>query len=241
MAAMASVSPRSLLATPNARINELALELSNAAFDVDEATAKQALADLLKRPVRRSDEAFQVQLKAIENLFLTLRSMALIDELTSLYNRRGFLRTGSRLLEALGRDRHGALLFYFDVDNLKEINDSAGHAAGDAILVQTAQVLRRVFRHRDVVSRLGGDEFAVLAASSDPMGTEVIMRRFDAALEASNAASAPPYLSLSVGVTKFNPEKPLSLAALMQKADVAMYGNKMANLLNILQPTEMQL
>src|SRR3977135_1811378 len=113
MGAMASMSPRSPLATPSARINELALELSNAAFDADEATAKQALADLLKRPVRRSDEAFQVQLKAIENLFLTLRSMALIDELTSLYNRRGFLRTGSRLLEALGRGPQCATLLYF--------------------------------------------------------------------------------------------------------------------------------
>lgn len=240
MGALAKVNPWSLPATSSARANQLALELSIAAIDSDEATARRVLASLLKRADRRSDEEFQEQLKAIEHLFLTLRSMALIDELTALYNRRGFLRTGTRLLEAVRRDRHGALLFYLDVDNLKSINDSAGHDAGDAVLVQTAQVLRRVFRQRDIVSRLGGDEFAVLALSSDPTGSEVITDRLQEAIEASNAASTPPYLSLSVGFVRFDPEKPLSLTALMQKADVAMYRNKMARLLALPCPIASQ-
>jgi diguanylate cyclase (GGDEF)-like protein len=240
MHAIANVKPWSLPATSDARTNELALELSIAAIEADDATARQALANLLKRPARRSDEKIQAQFKAIENLFLTLRSMALIDELTSLYNRRGFLRAGTRLLEAVRRDRHGALLFFFDVDNLKSINDSAGHSAGDAVLVQASQVLRSVFRNRDVVSRIGGDEFAVLASSSDPAGCDVILDRFRVALEASNAASSPPYLSLSVGAARFDPKKPLSITALMQKADVAMYGNKMARLLGVPQPIATQ-
>src|SRR5258708_24284777 len=161
-------------------------------------------------------------------------------ERLTLYSRRGSMRCGPRLLEAACRDRHRALLFYFDVDNLKSINDTAGHAAGDAVLVQTAQVLRGVFRNRDVVGRLGGDEFAVLASTSDPAGSDVIMKRFHAVLEASNAASTPPYLSLSVGVVRFEPEHPLSLPSLMQRADVAMYGNKMARLLNITHPSATQ-
>jgi diguanylate cyclase (GGDEF)-like protein len=240
MHAVANMDRWYVPATSNARTEELALKLSLAAIEADEATARQAFADLLKRPARRSDEKVQIQLKAVENLFLTLRSMALIDELTSLYNRRGFLRCGTRLLEAVRRDRHGALLFYFDVDNLKSINDTAGHAAGDAVLVQAAQVLQRVFRTRDIVSRLGGDEFAVLASSSNPAGRDVIMKRFREALEASNGASSPPYLSMSVGVARFNPEKPLSIAALMQKADVAMYAKKMARLLEIPRPVAIQ-
>jgi len=246
MHAIADVNSWPMPATADARTNELALdnelalELSMAAIEADEETARQAFADLLTRPARRSDERFQVQLKAIQNLFLTLRSMALIDELTSLYNRRGFMRLGSRLLEAVCRDRHSALLFYFDVDDLKSINDSAGHAAGDAVLVQAGQVLRSVFRNRDVVSRLGGDEFAVLASSSDPTGSDAIMSRVREAVEASNAASSPPYLSLSMGFARFNPEAPLSISALMQKADVAMYANKMARLFNIAQPIATQ-
>jgi len=237
MDAIADVNPWYLPATSHSRANELAMELSAAAFDADEATARRAFTNLLKSPGRRSDEKFQAQIKAVENLFLTLRTMALIDDLTSLYNRRGFLRSGTRLLEAARRDRRGALLFFFDVDDLKSINDTGGHAAGDAILVQASQVLRSVFRNRDVVSRLGGDEFAVLASSSDPIGLDVIMGRFREALEASNAASSPPYLSLSVGVARFDPDKPLSIVALMQKADVAMYGNKMSKILDIANAT----
>ena len=240
MHAVANLDPWYVPATSNAGTDELALQLSLAAIEADEATARKAFADLLKRPGRRSDEKIQIQIKAVENVFLTLRSMALIDELTSLYNRRGFLRCGTRLLDAVRRDRHGALLFYFDVDNLKYINDSAGHAAGDAVLVRAAQVLHSVFRTRDVVSRLGGDEFAVLASSSNPAGRDVIMNRFREALEASNAASSPPYLSMSVGVARFNPERPLSIAALLQKADVAMYAKKIAKLLEIPRPVAMQ-
>jgi diguanylate cyclase (GGDEF)-like protein len=241
MGALAKVHPLSQPATSNARVNQLARELSIAALDSDEATARQALGNLLKQSGRRSDEKFQEQLKAIENLFLTLRSMALIDELTTLYNRRGFLRTATRLLETARRDRHGALLFFLDVDDLKSINDSAGHDAGDRILVQTAQVLCNVFRNRDIVSRLGGDEFAVLALSSDPKGGEVITDRLHAAIEASNAASTPPHLSLSVGVVRFDPHSPLSLTALMQMADVAMYGDKMSKLLELPRPIGSQL
>ncbi len=240
MSAIATLEPSSTRAISRASAKELAMELSIAAIDADETTARKALSSLLQQPARRSDEKFQAQLKALENLVLTLRSMALIDELTSLYNRRGFVRCGTRLLEAACRDRHRALLFFFDVDNLKSINDTAGHAAGDAVLVQAAQVLRSVFRHRDVAGRLGGDEFAVLASTSDPAGIDVIMKRFHGALEASNAASTPPYLSLSVGVARFEPEKPISLPSLMQRADVAMYGNKMARLLNVAHPIATQ-
>jgi diguanylate cyclase (GGDEF)-like protein len=233
MGALAEIYPCSLPATSSARVHQLALKLSIAALDSDESTTRQVLATMLSRNGRRSDEKFQEQLSAIEHLLLMLRSMALIDELTALYNRRGFLRTGARLLDTVRRDRHGVLLFYIDVDGLKSINDTAGHDAGDAMLVRTAQVLRSVFRKRDIVSRLGGDEFAVLALSSDPAGSDVITNRLAAAIRANNAAGTPPKLSLSVGVARFDPENPLSLTALMQKADVAMYRKKMARLLEL--------
>ncbi|HKC17252.1 MAG TPA: GGDEF domain-containing protein [Steroidobacteraceae bacterium] len=236
MSAAVEFNPWFVAADSPAGTRDLAMDLSIAAFDADEATAREAMAELLKRPVRRSDEKMQLQLKTMEDLFATLRSMPLIDDLTALYNRRGFVRSGTRLLEAVRRDRHGALLFYFDVDNMNQINDSAGHAAGDAVLVQAAQLLHGVFRNRDIVSRLGGDEFAALAASSDPIGSEVIMGRLREALEASNAASAGPRLSLSVGVARFDPDKPMSIVALMQRADVAMYGHKMTKLLDLAGP-----
>ncbi len=236
MSAAVDFNPWYVTADSPAGTRDLAMDLSIAAFDADEATAREAMAELLKRPVRRSDEKMQLQLKTMEDRFATLRSMPLIDDLTTLYNRRGFMRSGTRLLEAVRRDRHGALLFYFDVDNMKQINESAGQAAGDAVLVQAARLLHGVFRNRDIVGRLGGDEFAALAASSDPIGCEIIMGRLREALEASNAASPGPHLSLSVGVARFDPDKPLSIVALMQRADVAMYGHKMTKLLDFPGP-----
>ncbi|MDE2219468.1 MAG: GGDEF domain-containing protein [Gammaproteobacteria bacterium] len=212
--------------------NEWALELSSAALDGNGANTRRALARLLARPVRRSDEQFQRQLKVLESVFLKLRSMALIDELTGLCNRRGFMREGCRLLEALRRDQHGALVFYFDVDNLKVANDSAGHAAGDVLLLRTAKVLRRVFRKRDILCRLGGDEFAVLAACSDPKAGEAITTRLHESIASCNANNGPPHLSLSAGMARFDPRRPLSLADLLEQADVAMYGDKLANALH---------
>src|SRR5436190_1150488 len=78
-------------------------------------------------------------------------SMALTDDLTSLYNRRGFLRAATRLLSAATQDKREALLFYIDVDDLKSVNDSAGHTAGDSLLIRTKQVLWSVFRDSDVI------------------------------------------------------------------------------------------
>ena len=232
MDSIAALNPYCTPATSPSRADDSALELSAAAFDADEKTARRAFTSLLKRRGRRSDDNFRAQLKAAERLFWTLRTMALVDDLTTLYNRRGFLRAGTRLLEAAGRDRRGALLCYFDVDGLKCINDTRGHAAGDAILVQASRVLRSVFRVRDVISRLGGDEFAVLAASSDPRGLDVIKGRLHEALAASNAASSPPYLSLSMGAARFDPGNPLPIADLMQQADAAMYGSRMLRVLD---------
>ena len=205
--------------------------LSSAAIDVDERKVKQMLSTLLRRQRRRrSDDGFSSQLGALEDLFLTLRSMALTDELTGLYNRRGFLRAGACLLDALSQDRIGALLFYIDVDNLKAINDSAGHAAGDSLLTRTAHVLRAAFRDRDPVARLGGDEFAVLVATSDARASKRIMARIQAATAVANLSHTEPLLSLSVGFAQFDPGKPSSLPELLRKADTVMYASKLAKL-----------
>jgi len=217
----------------NASSTEIAKRLSAAAIDADESIARQMLATLLRGHVRRSDEPFPSQLGVLEHLFLTLRSMALTDDLTNLYNRRGFLRAGTQLLSAASRDRRGALLFYVDVDDLKSINDSAGHAAGDSVLTRTAQVLRAVFRDSDVIGRLGGDEFAALACATDPNACNRILQRLQETVAANNLSRAESFLSLSVGFAQFNPREQSSISDLLRKADIAMYENKLAKLLQL--------
>jgi len=210
--------------------SEIASQFSAVAIDADEGMLKQMLATLLRCQLRRSDEPVPAQLGVLMHLFLTLRSMALTDDLTRLYNRRGFLRAGSRLLSAAHRVERRALLFYIDVDDLKSTNDSAGHAAGDSLLTRTAQVLRSVFRDTDVIGRLSGDEFAALVTVSDPNACDLILHRLQSAVAADNLSRAEASLSLSVGFAQFNPREPSSIADLLRKADVAMYEHKLAKL-----------
>ncbi len=227
--AIADVSA-ALQPSTSASSREIASRLSAVAIDADEGMVKQMLATLLSCQLRPSDEALASQLGVLMHLFLTLRSMALSDDLTGLYNRRGFLRAGTRLLSAASREKHWALLFYIDVDDLKSINDTAGHAAGDSLLTRTAQVLRSVFRDSDVTGRLSGDEFAALAPVTHPGACDLIRHRLQTAVAADNLSHAGPSLSLSVGFAQFNPRKPSSLADLLRKADRAMYEYKLPKL-----------
>ena len=210
-----------------------AAELCGDAIAADVGFVKRLLTELLQHPGRRADEKFQSQLDALQNLLLGLRSMALTDDLTNVCNRRGFLQAGSQLLETLRRDQHRAVVFFVDVDNLKTVNDTLGHIAGDALLMRTAQVLRSVFRKRDLIGRLGGDEFAALAPSNDPLASSLITDRLREAVAASNEADKSCVLSFSIGSAQFNPDTATSLPELLKIADITMYGNKLGKLLTI--------
>ena len=92
-----------------------------------------------------------------------LRALSLVDELTGLYNRRGFLTLARHQQKISARTGKEMLLAYADVDGLKRINDTFGHDAGDAVLVEIGKILKESFRSSDLTARMGGDEFAVLA------------------------------------------------------------------------------
>jgi diguanylate cyclase (GGDEF)-like protein len=155
-----------------------------------------------------------------------LRSLALTDDLTGLYNRRGFLASATQQLKLARRNTRESLLFFCDLDNLKEINDSYGHEEGDLALVRAADALDQTFRDSDVLARLGGDEFAVLALEASSQYQEAILDRLEANLEESSASEPRYRLSLSVGVGRFDPERPVSLRELLAQADQSMYEQK---------------
>ncbi|MFH1176131.1 MAG: diguanylate cyclase [Acidobacteriota bacterium] len=157
----------------------------------------------------------------------SLRSLALVDELTGLYNRRGLLRLGGQHLALARRARKGALILFADLDGLKNINDTWGHAVGDAALVEAAEVLRDTFRGSDVIARLGGDEFAVLALRVERGAAEVIGSRLERKLERANAEPERLFtLSLCAGVVYFPWQQPLLLEEMIARADAAMYERK---------------
>ncbi|MBN2687046.1 MAG: diguanylate cyclase [Deltaproteobacteria bacterium] len=152
-----------------------------------------------------------------------LRYLSTHDALTGLYNRAYFEEEMSRL----ERGRHFPVsILMIDVDRLKIINDSLGHAAGDDLLRRTAQVLKTVFRSEDVVARIGGDEFCVLLPMTKGHVAARIVARIKAALVVHN--KQPSYsTSLSFSIGYATGDKGCSLTAVQNDADWNMYQEKL--------------
>jgi diguanylate cyclase (GGDEF)-like protein/PAS domain S-box-containing protein len=158
-----------------------------------------------------------------------LRELSLRDELTKLYNRRGFLELARQQLRLAARARRYLTVFYADLNGMKAINDVLGHEMGDRALVVMASILTNVFRTSDIVARLGGDEFAVLATECDAQGVEAASVRVRALVEQHNhMPDAPFQLSVSIGAAVYDPAAPSDLEALMKRADEQMYELKRA-------------
>ena len=155
-----------------------------------------------------------------------LRTLALTDDLTGLHNRRGLFALAGQQLKLARRNRHCALLFFADVDGLKQINDRLGHSEGDIAIRRVARILRATFRDSDIVARLGGDEFAILANEASLDSEKDIWRRLKGNLSAEGSRDPRYSLSLSVGVARFDPRSALTLSDLLEHADQAMYKAK---------------
>jgi diguanylate cyclase (GGDEF)-like protein len=219
----------------NASLTE---ELNAAAMDGDAQRVKRLLAQLLHGPNRRMDEHIHQQVAAIEELFYALRNVAITDELTEVYNRRGFEWAASRLLRHIARERRGALLLYVDVDNLKIVNDTLGHAAGDQLLKASAWALRSACGDGAIIGRIGGDEFALLTRLNPAESHNLLRKRIQDAIQDCNA-SGPFPLSMSIGAAEFDPLRPASVRALLERADQAMYLEKFSTAAPASEPPEL--
>jgi len=162
----------------------------------------------------------------------TLRDMAVTDALTGLLNRRGFLLLAENYRQLAMRRGTPFQLFYFDVDNFKEINDSLGHKEGDVALQSVAAVLRKCFRKTDVVGRLGGDEFGALVIDAPLNVQSLLEQQLIAALRQNNENVSRSFqLSLSYGILNCQDEiVNLPIEDLLGKADELMYLHKKSKL-----------
>ncbi|MCX6783803.1 MAG: GGDEF domain-containing protein [candidate division WWE3 bacterium] len=163
---------------------------------------------LIVRPIRRD--------------LVSLENLSIIDHLTGLTNRRGFNILAEQQLKYAIRAKENLELFFVDLDNLKLINDTFGHRIGDEAIQAAAAVLKKTFRGSDIVARLGGDEFAILTLGKSS-GTAVILSRIASLTE---EVTLKYKLSMSIGVTVFDPDHPCTLADLVHQADAAMYVEK---------------
>ena len=159
-----------------------------------------------------------------------LQDLALLDDLTGLYNRRGFYKLAEQQMLFAGRQKRGLSFFIFDLNGFKQINDTFGHAEGDVALRRAADILKVSFRGSDIVARIGGDEFAVLTTERLQESVVDQMRiKLKSNLDSFNPAAARYELSFSMGVASFDPENAQSLDILIRKADAALYRDKERN------------
>ncbi|MBU1744930.1 MAG: diguanylate cyclase [Proteobacteria bacterium] len=186
-------------------------------------------------PLRKPGEKPECNMTVVEDITdrkrmeAEMREMSLRDQLTDLYNRRGFITLAEQQLKAANRAQRPLQLTFIDCDRLKWINDTLGHKEGDQALIDTTHILRQTFRESDIIARLGGDEFAILSIDTVDMNQEDFSRRLQQHIDTYNVKESRPYkLSLSWGTATYNPESPISLDQLISAADELMYAQKKA-------------
>jgi diguanylate cyclase (GGDEF)-like protein/PAS domain S-box-containing protein len=164
------------------------------------------------------------KLKTMEEKFQIL---SITDELTGVFNRRGFFTLADLQIKLANRNKTGIFMLYADLDDFKIINDTYGHKEGDLALIETANLLKENYRDSDIIARIGGDEFVVIPVGTAGDDVESITARFEDALNAHNEIKNRNYkLSSSVGIAYYDPLNPCSLDELIMKADRMMYEKK---------------
>jgi diguanylate cyclase (GGDEF)-like protein len=180
---------------------------------------------------RHAFETFQKVIARVEDvperrrLEALLWELALVDDVTGLHNRRSFMLLAEQALKEAARAGRPLITLFLDVDGLKAINDTHGHAAGDRALRLVAGALRAACRDSDIIGRLSGDEFAIVLAEAHELdGLEGRVR-----CRVAQAAEHAEYpLAVSLGVAVCPPGEQCTLAELFERADQAMYAEKAA-------------
>ncbi|MEX1179610.1 MAG: PleD family two-component system response regulator [Cucumibacter sp.] len=192
--------------------------------------------DFIQRPVERNELAARVRtqikrhrysLELRENLSNTV-AMAVVDGLTGLYNRRYFDRHLSSLLERSREQGRDLSVLMIDIDHFKQVNDTHGHDAGDAVLKEFARRLQRSIRGVDLAARYGGEEFVVLMPDTDLSFAQAVAERVRHSMASQPieaGAEAPLNITVSVGVA-LNESPDDTPDTVLKRADISLYRAK---------------
>lgn len=184
----------------------------------------QILNNIIIRAYEYTKEQQERQMLIEQKQKLNLESKT--DELTHIFNRRGFMEYGQRLLSLSAAAGKPGMVFFCDLDGLKTINDTYGHEVGDAAILTEAQVLNAAFRNSDMIGRLSGDEFGVVAPGFTKKNIQQLRNRLSELNELYSVENELPFiLSISVGPIEFDDEN-TDLEALLKKADENLYEEK---------------
>src|ERR1044072_5302601 len=181
------------------------------------------LQESLRQRVHEREAAIAERKQAEE----ALRNLSLTDQLTGLYNYRGFLNLAEHHAKTSRRAQHPSLLIYADMDGLKEINDTLGHRAGSRAISAVADILRRTFRDCDIIARLGGDEFAVLVPNIKQAASTTLLERLEQKIRSYNEEAGQEFtVALSIGAVEIDHEEAWHIEDQMARADEVMYREK---------------
>ena len=202
--------------------------------DAHQVLVLQALADSTAvamenvRIYSEMERRVRERTKELEDANEAVRNLLLLDELTGLYNRRGFNLMAEQSHKDARRAGTDQIVSFIDADGLKQVNDAYGHHAGDELLKSLADVLRHTFREADVIARLGGDEFCVLGTAQS--NGQAMAQRLAAAIAKFNEEAAVRGFELkaSCGISSWSAHSGQTLDEVIRQADQAMYTAKRA-------------
>jgi len=158
-----------------------------------------------------------------------IKDLAMTDELTGVCNRRGLKTLGEQKFKDARRYQHAIGIVYFDIDNLKYVNDTFGHQAGDHCIVTLAKVIQENCRESDIIARLGGDEFIIISLIGSRRELMLMAKRMeDKYKEAASANIQFDKTAISYGASIIDCYSPLSFDTLLNEADENMYKHKEA-------------
>jgi diguanylate cyclase (GGDEF)-like protein len=182
---------------------------------------------------KHTEKKLKIALNELEIVNKELHDISIQDELTGLYNRRGFFILGGQHFKLAVRTNARFLIIFADLDGLKRINDKFGHQEGDFALIIAAKMLLKTFRKSDIIARFGGDEYTVIAANDSMQQYNDIITRLNKNITRYNKQIKKPYtITLSFGVIEYDPRKQTRKSAapsfedLIAMADSELYKQK---------------
>ncbi|MBN2736095.1 MAG: GGDEF domain-containing protein [Spirochaetales bacterium] len=182
---------------------------------------------LMMQEISNSEQKLRRALDELQSYTHHLQHISEMDELTALYNRRGFLTLAASALELAEKESKSCILFFFDLDGLKEINDNYGHEEGDYALKTAASILRSSFRSSDIIGRLGGDEFVVFSPTVDSRYINAVIERFQKKTVLVNKEINKAFkIFMSYGWSVSNNHDKSDINLMLQTADAMLYNNK---------------
>jgi GGDEF domain-containing protein len=218
---VATVLPLKPVSVPRVRGLELSAQLRAAIMDNDDVRIARLLSELVRVKGFTRGQRIALQLKALQSLVQTLRLLAINDDVTGLYNRRGFMQSAARLLDLATRDKQPVHLVYFQLGQRRPVTDAVVPATSEIVVRQMANLLRDLFPNYGVyetLGRLSAGEFAALTPNVRYVTHNSILLRVRRAQQGCDL----PATRLSVAMAHFDPQRPVTIDDLLQSAQQAM-------------------